>query len=129
MQCEADHINFSHDGLQVLVGSKIYDIRMGGALGETRHVLESMYDHVHLLSDVFRTKWECSWCKRSILKNGEYWFTHSDSWLWIVEKCVPQRLIHIPVEYGIVREIKSCQGYVALRCFDKLLVLDTSRVR
>ena len=127
VQCEADHINFSPGGLQVLAGNKVYDARMGGTLGENRHVLESMYDHVHLVSDGLG-KWECSWCMRSFLKKGEYWFNHSDRWLWIVEEHGLQRVFHFLEDYGNIRDIKGCQSYVAFVCDGKLLILDTSRV-
>ena len=125
VQCEADYINFSPGGLQVLAGTKVYDVRAGGTLGDDRHVLESMYDHVHLVSDELG-KWECSWCMRSFEKKGEYWFNHSDRWLSIVEEHGLQHVFQFIEDYGNIRDIKGCQSYVAFVCHDELLVLDTS---
>ena len=114
----------SHDGLQVLIGdsgSKYYahDARSGDALGEVHYTLNSMHDHVHI-SDEVR---QCQTCGNSRLDNGEFWFTESDRWLWVVEEGVARRLIHIPEYY---REIKAHSGYVAVRTLTGPLVLNTA---
>ena len=116
---------FSHDGLQVIVrdyGLKYYahDARSGDALGEVHHMPDSMHDHVHMFNDEVR---QCRTCKRPPLENGEYWFTESDYWLWVVEEGVARRLIHIP-EYHY--RIKAHSGYVAVETFTGLLLLNTA---
>ena len=125
--CEGIQI-FSHDSLQVLVedyGSKCYahDARSGDALGEVDYTHESMHDHVHISDKEVR---QCLTCKSSPLENGEFWFTTSDNWLWVVEEGVARRLIHIPAEYD-TRDIKVYSSYVAIGCWSGLLVLDTGR--
>ena len=116
---------FSHDSLQVFVkdsGSKYYayDARSGDALGEVHHMPDSMHDHVHMFNEEVR---QCQTCKRTPLENGEYWFTESDYWLWVVEEGVARRLIHIPEYYY---GIKAHSGYVAVQTPTGLLVLNTA---
>ena len=127
--CEGRDIDFSHDGLRVLVQKheKIhaYEIRSGDTLGEIDSMPYSMHDHIHEVSGEVRDKWECSKCKRSPLENGEYVFTTSDRWLWLVKEHDPRRMIHIPAEYT-VNSIKGYSGYVAIGCESGLLVLDTA---
>ena len=123
-------IDFSPDGLRVLVKDKdenvhAYDVRSGDALGEIDSMPNSIYDHAHMFSGTIGEEWECDECESSLL-NGEYWFTKSDSWLWVVEERVARRLIHIPTEYAI-NVIKGCSSYVAIGHWSGLLVLDTGR--
>ena len=91
--CRGGTIDFSADGLQVLVEDgeggeynvKIvhwYDVRSGDALGENNSMPESMHDHVHIFRGEVGKKWECAKCKSSLFERGEYWFTISDRWLW-----------------------------------------------
>ena len=103
-----------------------YDVRSGDALGEIDSMPDSMHDHVHMFPGEVRDKWRCSECESSFL-NGEYWFTESGRWLWVVEERVARRLIHIPTEYGYIYEIKVYSSYVAIGCDSGLLVLDTGR--
>ena len=122
-------IDFSPDGLRVLVkdGYKsvhAYDVRSGDALGEIDSMPDSMHDHVHMFPGEVRDKWRCSECESSFL-NGEYWFTESGRWLWVVEERVARRLIHIPAEYAFYN-IKGYSSYVAFGCESGLLVLDTA---
>ena len=132
VRCDEGRIDFSHDGLRVLVkgyySKKVhaYDVWSGDALGEVDSIPESMHDHVHWTEKEERNKWKCSWCESLLLKDGEYWFTGSDKWLWIVEARVAKRLVHIPEEY-IHRGFKAHSGHVA-GGQDRLLVLDTTRV-
>ena len=122
--CEGVYI-FSHDGLQVVIkdyGSNSYahNARSGDALGEVHYTPESMHDHVHISYEEVR---HCKTCKSSRLENGEFWFTRSDYWLWVVEEGVARRLIHIPEYfYGI----KAHSGYVAVRTRTGSLVLNTA---
>ena len=121
--CEGFHI-FSHDGLQVLMedlDSKYYahDARSGDALGEGHRVPDSMHDHVHIFNEEVR---RCKTCKSSPLQNGEFWFTESDNWLWVVEERVVRRFIHIPEFFG---RIKAHSGFVTVGTINGLLVLDT----
>ena len=113
----------SHDGLQVIIrdsGSKYYayDARSGEALGDVHHMPESRHDHVHIFNEEVMQCWNC---KRPPLENGEFWFTESDKWLWVVEEGVARRLIHIP-EYRY--DIKVYSGYVAVGTVNGFLVLD-----
>ena len=62
----------------------------------------------------------------SLLKNGEYWFTRRDQWLWIVEVRVARRLTHFPQEYAY-SEFKVHSGLVVERQ-KRMLVLDTTRL-
>ena len=137
VQCEAtdgadaDDIDFSRDGLRVFVNGIAYDVQSGDRLNQIDFIPNSMHDHVHRSEEKIRDEFEsreCRECMRSFLKNGEYWFTLSDRWLSIVEKHGVRDLIHIPAEYGHIKDIKGCQGYVAFKCDDKLLLLDMSRV-
>ena len=128
--CEADEIDFSLDGAQVLVkvSGKInaYNVRSGHALGNEIDCMPgSVHDHVHFNTEGEQEEWTCSECDSSRLNNGEYWFTASDRWLWIVEAHVARRLIHFPVEYAI-RHLGGHSGCVAVGCSDRLVVLDTS---
>ena len=125
-------IDFSPHGPRVLVKDVeknvyAYDVRSGDALGEIDSMTNSMHDHVHTFRERIRGIWKCDECESSLLKNGEYWFTKSDRWLWIVEDRVPRRLIHIPAEYGDINDIKGHSSYVAIGCWRGLLVLDTGR--
>ena len=125
-------IDFSPDGLRVLVEDNrknvhAYDVRSGDALVEIDSMPNSIYDHVHMFQGEVGDKWECGDCESSLLNNGEYWFTESDRWLWIVEEGVARRLIYIPEEYGYIRVIKCCSSYVAFGCESGLFVLDTGR--
>ena len=128
-----EDICFSSDGLRVFAETNhgnihVYDVRSGESLGdEIGSMLNSMHDHVHLSWEVARERWVCDDCRKTLLENGEYWFTGSDRWLWIVEGHVARRLIQIPDDYNI-HNLKGCQGCVAAGCNDKLLVLDTSCV-
>ena len=127
---DGNSIDFSPDGLRVLMEDSrqnvhAYDVRSGDALVEMYSMPNSMHDHVH--SRKVGKEWECYECKSSLLKNGEYWFAKSDRWLWIVEERVARCLIHIPVEYGIIYDIKGYSSYVAIGCDSGLLVLDTGR--
>ena len=79
-----------------------------------------------MFSGEVRDKWKCDECESLLLNNGEYWFTESDCWLWVVEERVARRLIHIPAEYDI-KDIKAYSRYVAIGHFGGLLVLDTGR--
>ena len=87
---------------------------------------DSMHDHVHMFQGEVGGLWKCRECESSLLNNGEYWFTFSDRWLWIVEEGVARRLIHIPAEYDDINDIKSYSSYVAIGCDSGLLVLDTA---
>ena len=126
--CSGFSVNFSHDGLRVLVENgeicNAYDVRSGDALGEIETMRKSMYDHVHRSMGEVGDKWRCNECNSSLLENGEYWFTESDRWLWIVRDRVARRLIHFPAEY-IILHLGSCSGYIAIGCSDRLVVLDT----
>ena len=124
-------IDFSHGGLRVLVKDKYlnihaYDVLSGDALGEIDSITNSMHDHVHTSWETIGGIWKCSECESSLLNNGEYWFTESDGWLWVVEEGVARRLIHILAEYD-TRDIKVYSSYVAIGCWSGLLVLDTGR--
>ena len=123
-------VYFSPDSLRVLVreGEKIHahDVRYGDALGEIDSIPYSMHDHVHVVWGEMREKLECWRYWSSFSKNGEYWFTESDRWLWVVEERVARRLIHIPAEYDI-KDIKAYSRYVAIGHLGGLLVLDTGR--
>ena len=115
----------SHDGLQVLVKDNdskyhAHDARSGDALGEVDYTHESMHDHVHIS---YEEVGQCQTCESSRMENGEFWFTESDKWLWVVEEGVARRLIHIP-EYFY--RIKAHSGYVAVRTLTGLLVLNTA---
>ena len=128
--CEGFHI-FSHDGLQIATEDSdskyhAHDARSGDALGEIDSMPNSIYDHVHMFQGEVGDKWECSACESSLLKDGEYWFTCSDKWLWVVEARVARRLIHIPEEYTY-RGFKAHSSHVA-GDHNRLLVLDTTRV-
>ena len=124
-------IGFSPDGLRVLVYQRgkihAYDVRSGDALGKINSMPNSMHDHVHMFSGKVGEEWECDECESSLLKNGEYWFTVSDRWLWVVEERAARRLIYIPIEYGDIDDIKCYSSYVAIGCWSRLLVLDTGR--
>ena len=130
--CKGSNVNFSRDSFQVLVENErktqAYNVQSGDALGEVDSVPNSMHDHVHIfLGEVrgkVRGKWECNKCK-SFPERGEYWFTSSDRWLWIVEDHTPKRLTHIP-EYPI-HDVKVYSTYVAIGYDSGLLVLDTAR--
>ena len=131
LPCEGNNINFSPDGLQVLVKSDrekvhAFDVLSGDELGEIDSMPNSMHDHVHMLPREVRGIWQCSKCESSPSKNGGYWFTESDRWLWVVEEGVARRLIHIPAEYD-THDIQGCQGYVAFNWLNGLIVLDTGR--
>ena len=127
-------VDFSPDCLRVLVEDDedhvknvhAYDVRTGDALGKFDSIPESMHDHVHDTFEDERSIWKCSKCEGSLLKNGEYWFTCSDKWLWVVEARVARRLIHIPEEYTY-RGFKAHSSHVA-GDHNRLLVLDTTRV-
>ena len=124
-------IDFSPDGLRVLVkdvGERghAFDVRSGEALGEIDSMPDSLHDHVHMFSGKVGEEWKCRKCESSLLNNGEYWFTESDCWLWVVEERVARRLIHIPAEYDI-KDIKAYSRYVAIGHLGGLLVLDTGR--
>ena len=128
--CDGSEIDFSPDGLRVLAEDRdnnvhAYDVRSGDALGEVHYTPDSMHDHVHISNEEVG---QCETCKSSRLENGEYWFTESDNWLWVVEEGVARRLIHIPAEYNIY-DIKGYSSYVAIGCWiwSGLLVLDTGR--
>ena len=126
------NIDFSPDGLRVLMEDSrenvyAYHVRSGDALGEIDTMPNSIYDHVHMFQGEVGDKWECGDCESSLLNNGEYWFTESDRWLWIVEERVARRLIHIPAEYGIIRDIKVYSSYAAIGCESGFIVLDTGR--
>ena len=127
--CSRWLVYFSPDGLRVLVseGEKFhaYDVGSGCSLGKVDSVPKSMYDHVHWHQGEMRDKWKCDDCENLLLTHGEYWFTDRDRWLWIVEAHVARRLIQIPSEYDILG-IRGCQGYVAARCLNGLLMLDTT---
>ena len=123
---DADDIDFSRDGLRVFVMGITYDVLSGDRLNQIDFMPMSMHDHVH--EGEIWNKLECKQCMRSFSKKGEYWFTRSGRWLWIVEEHGAKRLIHIPAEYGHIRGIKGCQCYIAFMCDGKLLVLDTCRV-
>ena len=130
VQFEGDSIDFSPGGLRVLVEDKYenvhaYDVRSGDTLGEIYSMPNSIYDHAHMFSGTVGEEWECDECESSFL-NGEYWFTESDRWLWVVEEDVARRLIHIPVEYDFY-DIKVYSRYVAIGCDSGLLVLDMAR--
>ena len=123
-------LDFSPDGLRVLVKDEdenvhAYDVRSGDALGEIDSTPNSMHDHVHMFWREVGGIWECSQCESSFL-NGEYWFTESGRWLWVVEERVARRLIHIPAEYAFYN-IKGYSGYVAFGTDSGLFVLDTGR--
>ena len=127
---EGNNIGFSPDGLRVVVEDHhenvhAYDVRSGDALGEIDCMPTSTHDHVHMFRGEIGDKWECYECESSLLKNGEYWFTNSDRWLWVVER-VARRLIHIPAEYAI-HDIKAYSCYVAIGHWSGWLVLDTGR--
>ena len=66
---------------------------------------------------------QCQTCESSRLENGEFWFTESDNWLWVVEEGVARRLIHIHEYFG---GIKAHSGYVAVETRTGLLVLNTA---
>ena len=100
-----------------------YDVRSGDALGEIDSMPNSIYDHVHMFWGEVRDKWKCRECESSLLKNGEYWFTGSDRWLWVVEEGVARRLIHIPEYFN---DIKAHSGYVAVGTHNGPLVLNTA---
>ena len=133
-RCDGRQVNFSPDSLRVLVEhyedhvKKVhaYDVCSGDALGEFDSIPVSMHDHVHDIFENERDEWKCRYCKSSLLKDGEYWFTGSDKWLWIVEAHEPRRLIHIPEEY-LYSDFKAHSGHVA-GGQKRLLVLDTTRV-
>ena len=122
--CEGRRI-MSHDSLQVIMDSSseyhAHDARSGDRLGGVRHMPRSMHDHVHTLhgkvGDI------CDKCETSLLKNGEYWFTFSDSWLWVVEEGVARRLIHFIEGFW---DIKAYSVYVAVGTVNGLLVLNTT---
>ena len=122
------NIDFSPDGLRVLMEDSrenvyAYDVRSGDALVEIDTMPNSIYDHVHMFQGEVGEEWECGDCESSLLNNGEYWFTASDGWLWVVEEGVARRLIHIP-EYFF--GIKAHSGYVAVRTRTGSLVLNTA---
>ena len=124
-------IDFSPDGLRVLVEDNrknvhAYDVRSGDTLGEIDSMPESIHDHVHMFWGEIGEIWKCNWCKSSPLKNGEYWFTGRGRCLWVVEERVARHLIHIPAEYDFY-DIKVYSRYVAIGCWNGLLVLDTGR--
>ena len=130
--CEGYSIDFSPDGLRVLMKNSrenvyAYDVRSGDAQGEIDSMPYSMHDHVRIFWGKVVDKWECAKCESSFLKNGEYWFTDSDRWLWAAEEGVARRSIYIPAEYGGVNDIKSYSSYVAIGCDSGLLVLDMAR--
>ena len=127
VQLDGHSIDFSPGGLRVLVEDEdenvhAYDVRSGDALGEMHSMPNLMHDHVHW--GELEKKWECDECKCSLLNNGEYWFTKSDRWLWVVEERVARHLIHIPEDFY---DIKAYSSYVAIGCDSGLLVLDTAR--
>ena len=126
--CIGRDIDFSHDGLRVLVKSHAnihaYDARSGDALGEVHSMPNSMHDHFHLFLKRAEDEWECAVCGNSLLKNGEYWFAYSDRWLWVVEEGVARRLIHIPENFCAM---KVYSGYVAIGCDTGLIVLALDR--
>ena len=129
--CEGLDINFSPDGLRVLVEDyhenvHAYDVQSGNTLDEIDSMPTSMHDHVHTLTGEVGGIWQCCKCENSLLKNCEYWFTESDRWLWVVDDGVAMRLIHIPAEYDI-RDFQGCDRYVVFNCINELLVLDTAR--
>ena len=122
-------IDFSHGGLRVLVEDKYenvhaYDVRSGDALGEIDSITNSMHDHVHMFWGEVGGTWKCSERHGSLLNNGEYWFTFSDRWLWVVEEGVARRLIHIPENFCAM---KVYSGYVAIGCDTGLIVLALDR--
>ena len=126
-------IDFSPDGLRVLVEDNrknvhAYDVRSGNALGKIDSMPNSMHVHAHMFSGKVGEEWECYKCESSLLKNGEYWFTESDRWLWVVEEGVARRLIYIPAAYGHINDIKVYSSYVAIGCWSELLVLDTAQI-
>ena len=134
--CEGFNVDFSHDGLRVLVKraslvlrrvltsvTHAYDVRSGDALGEIDSMPNSIYDHVHMFSGEVRYKWKCDDCESLLLNNGEYWFTFRDRWLWVVEERVARRLIHI---YEYYYGIKAHSGYVVVPTRTGLLVLNTA---
>ena len=124
-------IDFSPDGLRVFVEQRnaihAYDVWSGDALGKIESMTNSMHDHVHRVRGEVGGIWECTECKRSLLKNCEYWLTKSDRWLWVVEERVARRLIHI-LEYfdECFHAIKAHSGYVAVGTHNGPLVLDTA---
>ena len=127
--CEESGIDFSPDGLRVLVRDydnciHAYDVRSGNALGESDSMPNSIHDHVHWFHGEVGGIWECRHCKSLLLKNGEYWFSESDRWLWIVRDRAARRLIHFPAEY-VILHLGSCSSYIAVGCSDRLVVLDT----
>ena len=137
--CEGFNVDFSHDGLRVLVKraslvlrrvltsvTHAYDVRSGDALCEIGSMPNLTHDHVHMFRGEVGEIWQCSECKSSLLKNCECWFTESDRWLWVVEDGVARRLIHIPAEY-VINDIKAYSCYVAIGCWSGLIVLDTGR--
>ena len=132
VQFNGHSIDFSHGGLRFLVKDEdenvhAYDVLSGDALGEIDSMTNSMHDHVHMFSGTVEEEWKCGECESLLLKNGEYWFTESDRWLWVVVERVARRLIHIPAEYGYIYDIKVYSSYVAFGCDSGLLVLDTGR--
>ena len=122
--CEGLYI-FSHDGLQVRIADRIlkahaHDARSGDALGEVHYTPDSVHDHVHISNEEVR---QCRTCESSRLENGEFWFTESDRWLWVVEERVARRLIHI---HEYFYDIKAHSGYVAVQTLTGPLVLNTA---
>ena len=100
VSCKGYNIDFSPDGFRVLVEEDedsfhAYDVRSGDALGEIDSMPDSMHDHVHMFQGEVGGLWKCRECESSLLNNGEYWFTFSDRWLWIVEEGVARRWVGI----------------------------------
>ena len=134
VRCDGGRVDFSHDGLRVLVEDDedhvkkvhAYDVRSGHALGEIDSIPESMHDHVHWVEEEGGYNMKCLYCKSSLLKDGEYWFTYRDKWLWIMGANWPRRLIHIPEEYTY-HGFKTHSGHI-VGGHKRLLVLDTTRL-
>ena len=59
-----------------------YDAWSGNALDEVDSILESMYDHVHLVIGEVQGKWKCAEGESSLSKKGEYWFMNSVRFGW-----------------------------------------------
>ena len=127
--CKGLDTEFSDDGLRVLVQDRetihAYDVQSGDTLGKISSMPKSTHDHVHMFQGEVGDKWECAKCESSLFERGEYWFTDSDRWLWVVEERTLKRLTHI-AEYPI-HDVKGYSTYVAIGCNSGFLLLDTGR--
>ena len=71
VRCDGWRVDFSRDGLRVLVEDDeddvknvhAYDVWSGNALGEFDSIPVSMHDHIHDTFEEERNKWKCIECK------------------------------------------------------------------